>query len=82
MVFVVAAVALGAVAALALRTGKGVVYQRHAAIIGGLVGFTAGFGGCHSSDPRPGAFTLALLAGAVCSLPGLAAGFFIGKKEK
>ncbi len=81
LVFVVCAAALVAVVSLALKTGKGAVYQRHAALIGGVVGFVAGFGGCRSTDPRPGAFTLTLLAGAVCSLPGFIVGYVIGKKE-
>jgi hypothetical protein len=57
------------------------VTQRHSALIGGLVGFVAGLGACGATDNRPPGIAVVLLAGAVCSLPGFAVGFFLGKKQ-
>jgi hypothetical protein len=78
-VFAILAVVLVAVVALALKSGRGSILQRHAALIGAVLGFGAGFAGCNGgftlTDNRPLAFTVPLLAGAIGSLPGLAVGF-------
>ena len=63
------------------KGGKRAIFRRHAAIIGGILGFAAGFGGCNATDIRPSGLAVALLAGAIRSLPGLGIGFFLGKKE-
>jgi uncharacterized membrane protein YjjP (DUF1212 family) len=82
VVFVYAAVLLFGVLALSLKSGKRAIFQGHAAIIGGILCFVAGFAACNAADRRLSGIAVPLLAGAICSLPGLGVGFLLGKKER
>lgn len=77
---VVVALAIGALV-LGMRHAKGGLYQRHGAIVGGLLAFAVPIGWsvlAGNSSPNLGYLTF---ISAVCSIPGLLLGYFMGKKE-
>ncbi len=76
----VVALLVVAVFVLARRQGNGSIYQRHAAIIGGLVSFGVPFAGGGLS-PAPKNLSGVFIIAAIASIPVLIVGYFLGKKE-